>query len=153
MIFFDKDQKLSQLFRLKKDLECPNQKFWGEFDVQLQEKLEEQRLGTEVSDRSQKISPKSLWYSILGKYKSYTRALAYGLGCTAFLWIVRLSIHSIQPSPHHRRVSVAMDVIPFQVKWTDVTLAFSDSKVNQIRYVCDDMHISGLNSSSKELAF
>jgi hypothetical protein len=99
MVSLDKEQKLSQLFQLKKRLECPSQKFWGEFDGQLQEKLKGQlkrQTGeAELLNRWQKILLRSRWYHAFGKYKFYIQALAYGLGCVAFLGIVHLSIHDI----------------------------------------------------------
>ncbi|MDR1906758.1 MAG: hypothetical protein LBQ03_00865 [Puniceicoccales bacterium] len=145
MLPIDKDTKLSQLFQLKKSLEQPGQEFWEHFDAQLRRKFLEQEV---------KISLWERWCNILQKYRVYIHSFAYTAACCA-LFLGALQFKSskvaIPSMPHMGRI--ADDIVVLNRSWTDATLAFDVPKEQSTHYICNNIHMSGLNSRTKELVF
>ncbi|MDR1590661.1 MAG: hypothetical protein LBR92_01515 [Puniceicoccales bacterium] len=127
-------------------MERPNQAFWERFDGQLRQKFLEQ--GVKVS----------LWTkcrTMMQKWDRWIRSFAYTTAtcCLLVFGVMQFSSSKIEVRQIPRVSSPIADIIPFPKTWTDVTLAFDSSTQQHIQYICDNIHISQLNSTMKELVF
>lgn len=128
----EKDQKLSQLFQLKR-AEVPSAALWRDFEIGLQRKLEA------------RTEPRPSWIQILRSFRQQCRFAFATLGGVACAFLAMSSLHPgsedvTYPNLRSERMSGS-------------TLALTLSAEPTAHYVCDNMYKSELRTAHRALAF
>lgn len=143
----EKDQRLSQLFQLKR-AEIPSEAFWRDFDIGLQRKF------------AAHVAPKPSWIQpVLGFFQPCRWALATvgGVAC-AFLAISSLSLQQVSEDVRRGVGVVAIkNSLPSSLNLAEhasgATLALTLSSGPGAHYVCDNLYKSELQTAVRPLAF
>lgn len=143
----EKDQKLSQLFQLKR-VEAPSEAFWRDFDAGFRRKF------------AAHIAPKPSWIqSVLGFFQPCRWAFATigGVAC-AFLAISSLPLQQVSKDVGHGiGVVAAKNSFPGSLNLAEhasgAALALTLSPGPEAHYVCDNLYKSELQIASRPLAF